>query len=307
MSNTSTLENNTSTCANCGKGEEASINLKACAACKLVKYCSRDCQAAHRPQHKKECKKRAKELHDEKLFEQPPPLEDCPICMIRLPTMESGRTYMCCCGKVICRGCTHAFQSRSKGHPLCPFCRVPNPANNVEVINRLEKRIEVNDAWAMYNMGCNFANGADRLPQNMAKALELWHQAANLGSAGAYYGIGNAYARGVGVERDKKKAKYYWELAATRGNVESRHNLGCEEGNLGNRNWALKHFMIAIEGGCVHSLKKVHDLYSWGYATKDEYAKALRSSQAYLDEIKSEQRDEAAAYRDDYKYYESGF
>ena len=70
MSNMSETE--TLVCANCGKGEEASINLKSCTACKLVKYCNRDCQIAHQPQHKRECKKRAKELYEEKLFEQPP-------------------------------------------------------------------------------------------------------------------------------------------------------------------------------------------------------------------------------------------
>jgi len=94
MSNTS-LEHNLSVCANCGKGEEAGINLKACTACKLVKYCNRECQITHRPQHKRECKKRAKELHDEKLFKQPPPEEeDCPICMERLPFLGSGKVYM---------------------------------------------------------------------------------------------------------------------------------------------------------------------------------------------------------------------
>ena len=43
--------NNTSItiCANCGKGEESSGDLKACTACKLVKYCNRECQIAHRP------------------------------------------------------------------------------------------------------------------------------------------------------------------------------------------------------------------------------------------------------------------
>ena len=35
-------------CANCGKGEDESDILKACTACKLVKYCGRDCQIAHR-------------------------------------------------------------------------------------------------------------------------------------------------------------------------------------------------------------------------------------------------------------------
>ena len=38
-----------------------------------VKYCNRECQIAHRPQHKKECKQRAAELHEEALFKQPPP------------------------------------------------------------------------------------------------------------------------------------------------------------------------------------------------------------------------------------------
>jgi hypothetical protein len=40
-----------------------------------------------------------------------------------------------------------------------------------------------------------------------------------------------------------------------------------------------------------------------GNATNDDYTKALESYQAYLDEIKSVQRDEAAAENDDYKYY----
>ena len=40
-------------CSNCGKGEESAGDLKACTSCKVVKYCNRDCQIAHRPQHKK--------------------------------------------------------------------------------------------------------------------------------------------------------------------------------------------------------------------------------------------------------------
>jgi len=48
-----------SVCAACGKSGD---NLKACTACKLVKYCNRECQISHRPKHKKECRKRAAEL-----------------------------------------------------------------------------------------------------------------------------------------------------------------------------------------------------------------------------------------------------
>ena len=52
-------DNDTTCCAACGK---VSDDLKKCDACKLVKYCNRECQATHRRAHKKTCKKRAAEL-----------------------------------------------------------------------------------------------------------------------------------------------------------------------------------------------------------------------------------------------------
>ena len=107
-----------SLCANCGKGEESAGDLKACTACKMVKYCNRDCQIAHRPQHKKACKKRAAELHDEKLFKQPPPAEDCPICMLLLPSLHTGSKYKSCCGKIICSGCIHAVEKEMVVWPV---------------------------------------------------------------------------------------------------------------------------------------------------------------------------------------------
>ena len=58
-------------CASCGKPENDDVKLKKCAACHLVRYCSVKCQKDHRPKHKKECKKRAAELHDEILFKEP--------------------------------------------------------------------------------------------------------------------------------------------------------------------------------------------------------------------------------------------
>ena len=47
-------DNILTSCANCGKGDENGDSLKACTACKMVKYCNRECQIAHRKQHKKE-------------------------------------------------------------------------------------------------------------------------------------------------------------------------------------------------------------------------------------------------------------
>ena len=100
-----------------------------------------------------------------------------------------------------------------------------------------------------------------------------------------------------------KKAEHYWELAAMSGGVQARHNLGCREGNVRNMDRALKHFMIAAKEGDSKSVEYIKLLFSKGHATKDDYTKALRSYQAYLDEVKSDQRDKAAAFRDEYKYY----
>ena len=60
--------------------------------------------------------------------------------------------------------------------------------------------------------------------------------------------------------------------------------------------------MIAVEDGYSDSLKEVQDFYSKGYVSKDVYIEALRAYQKYLDEVKSIQRDQAAAAREDYKY-----
>ena len=67
---------------------------------------------------------------------------------------------------------------------------------------------------------------------------------------------------------------------------------------------ALKHYMIAVGLGDNDSLKKIREFYVNGDATKDDYAKALRTNQKYIDGIKSAQRDAAAAFNSDkYRYY----
>jgi len=300
-----------SSCANCGKGEEEGSNLKSCAACKLVKYCSRECQQAHRPQHKKECRKRAKELHDEELFKQPPSQHgDCPICFQRLPTLATGWGYQTCCGKIICSGCSYAPVFDNQGNLVdndkqnkCPFCRTSAPCTQEKAIERVQKRAEVGDAVAMYNLGSYFANGAYGYPQDHTKALELYNRAGELGYAGSYCSIGSAYYKGEGVEVDYKKATHYYELAAMRGDVIARHNLGVNEARAGNLDRALKHFFVAARSGLSESLRIIKQFYTNGQATKELYTKALQSYQEYLSEVKSDQRDEAAAAREDNRYH----
>ena len=102
---------------------------------------------------------------------------------------------------------------------------------------------------------------------------------------------------------DKKKAKHYYELAAIAGSVISRHNLGVKGLDAGNFERALKHHMIAVRSGDTDSLKIIKQLYSKGYATKEDYTTALQLFQTYLGEIKSPQRDKAAAENKRFRYY----
>ena len=300
---------NVSICANCGKEGN---NLNICNKCKAATYCNASCKKKHRSKHKVACekrvaemheeelerKKRAAELHDEKLFKQPPPAEDCPICMLLLPSLHTGRKYKGCCGKFICSGCIHAVAIRDGGVGLCPFCRKPRPTSDDEVLEEMKKRVEINDAVAIYNLGCDYFDD-----QDYAKALELWHQAAELGNATSYFNIGIAYLNGNGVERDEKKFEHYMELAAMGGDIYARHNLGVLEGNKGNVDRALRHYMIAAGAGNTDSLETIKLMFMNGHATKDDYTKALRVYQANLVEIKSPQRDEAAVAHELYKYY----
>jgi len=87
------------------------------------------------------------------------------------------------------------------------------------------------------------------------------------------------------------------------GDVVARRNLGNLEEQKGNIDRVMKHYMIAVRGGDSDSLNNIKHFYSYGYATKDDFTKALQYYQTYLGEIKSDQRDKAAAIDDECRYY----
>ena len=118
-------------CASCGikEGGDNNIKLKTCTACKIVKYCSVECQRKHRSRHKKACKKRAAELRDELLFKQPECtyLGECPICFVPIPfetdettTLRSAALHLCC-SKRICNGCIYESRGCREWRKSAPF------------------------------------------------------------------------------------------------------------------------------------------------------------------------------------------
>ena len=148
-------------CANCGK--EGGVSMNTCNKCDLVKYCNAACKKKHKSKHKKKCERRAAELFDEKLFKEPPPREDCPICMMPPPVYErgnyTGTTFHTCCGKRICSGCIYAMVE-SGAKDLCPFCRTPKSMSNEETIGRVKKLMEKGNGRAFCMLASYYANGS---------------------------------------------------------------------------------------------------------------------------------------------------
>jgi hypothetical protein len=284
-------------CAACGDSDDGGGSLKACTACNLVKYCNRTCQVAHRPAHKKACKKRVAELFDEELFKQPPPNEDCPICYLRLPIEEDQSGYQSCCGKMLCCGCVYAntVAAADTERFKCFFCRTEG-SYSVEVrIESMKKRVEANDAVAMYNLGTYYLLGTIGLRQDNAKALELYRRSAKLGHNFAHLNLSIFYQTGCIGEKDTRKATYHGQLGAMAGNVQARYNLGCAESDAGNMDRACKHWMISANDGCGLAMKAVQWGYKSGFVTKDDNAKTTRAYDNSISEMKSDDRDRYAA------------
>jgi len=283
-------------CASCGTAEVDDIKLKDCSACKLVKYCNVKCQRKHRPQHKKECKKRMAELRDELLFKQPESSHhgDCPICCLPLPIDNDKSTLMSCCCKLICDGCEYANTTRELVGNLqqkCPFCRHPAPNDDEEADKNFMKRAEFNDPVAILQIGLRRRDEGD-----IEGAFEYLTKAAELGDAGAHDVLALMYDEGKDVEKDEKKEVYHLEKAAIGGNPRARHNLGCHESERCRYERAVKHWIIAANLGHEGSMQNVKEAYRGGLVSKEDFDSALRVHQAAIDATKSPQRDEAEAF-----------
>ena len=306
-------------CADCGGVAGEGVSLKVCKACMLARYCSPTCQRNHWPTHKKECKQRAAKLHDEALFDDPPPKEDCPICFLPMPykliacislppaTIMSGvpvydfakaneqlaqvgtETYYSCCGKSICEGCVYSFH-KSGNNGNCPFCKADHVnKTDGEKVEELMKRVEVNDADAMYVLGSYHSHGQLGLQQDRGKALELYARSADLGSSKAHFNLGAYYHAGG----DSKKEKFHYETAAMAGQEDARNNLGTMEAQSRNMERAVKHWMIAASAGDYKAMKNLLIAFNQGLTSRNAIDATLTAYNDSCVEMRSEARDAA--------------
>ncbi|EJK46168.1 hypothetical protein THAOC_35179 [Thalassiosira oceanica] len=273
-------------CANCHvpttrtKAGEAVV-LKRCTACRLVKYCSVDCQKAHRKYHKQACKKRAAELKDEQLYEQGLERAEgdfCPICTLPIPLpMSEHSLHFVCCMKRVCDGCLLASERQRGSTDTCPFCRTPtNDGDDESNLAMIQKRIDAGDAEAFDFLANKYYFGALGLETDVKRAIEL--------------------------SLVLQWAVKHWQLAAVKGHAESRHWLGFAEGRKATRQHApiemvvmsmSRHFLISAKLGYKDSFDLIEKFFSHGVVTEAQYAEALKGYQDASNEVKSHQRDEA--------------
>jgi hypothetical protein len=77
------------------------------------------------------------------------PIADFAMANVELAEKETAHFYSCC-GKSVCRGCIYSF-NESGNTGKCPFCKSDQIGEtDLDRIEELKKRMEVNDAGAIY-------------------------------------------------------------------------------------------------------------------------------------------------------------
>ena len=157
----------------------------------------------------------------------------------------------------------------------------------------VQGRVEKGDTEAISHLAEVHFFGQLGLAKDAPRAIELWTEAAELGSVDAQYQLGNVYYNGNGVEKDKPRGIRHWQQAAMKGHVLGRYGLGFAEFKEGNYELAVQHHMISAKMGYERSLNAIKGLFVGGQATKAQYAEALMGYQAAVQDMKSPQREEA--------------
>ncbi|EJK51832.1 hypothetical protein THAOC_28963, partial [Thalassiosira oceanica] len=150
----------------------------------------------------------------------------CPICfdLIEFPMGKHSKRNACCM-KTVCNGCILSAERRGFNES-CPFCRTPLPDDDASTLAMIQKRVNKGDAAALSHLGEHHYHGQLGLVKNVPRAIELWMEAAELGSVDAHYRLSVVYFTGNCVEEDKARGIHHWQQAAMGGDAESRHNLG---------------------------------------------------------------------------------
>lgn len=130
---------------------------------------------------------------------------------------------------------------------------------------------------AMYNLGTLYAIGKGG-PKDYDKAKELFEKVINKGDNNGYFGLGMLYFTGWGVPQDYAKAKEYFEIAADHGNTSAQQYLGSmyAEGKGGKQDFikAKEYFEKSADKGNAESQFWLAVMYAKGNGVTQNFSKA---------------------------------
>jgi tetratricopeptide (TPR) repeat protein len=217
------------------------------------------------------------------------PIFDLAIANEGLASKDTELYFTCCC-KSICKGCIDSFcESGNIWDGTCPFCKAEIISKtDEEKIEELMNRVEANDAGATCQLGNFYYNGQLGLQQDEEKAIDLWKEAAKLGSNEAHFYLGMIYDDEGG---DLKKAKFHYEAAAMAGHEVARYNSGSLEANSGNMERAMKHWRIAALAGSYRALHDLIICFEKGLVSRESINSTLIAYNNSCVAVRSEARD----------------
>ncbi|EJK51651.1 hypothetical protein THAOC_29158, partial [Thalassiosira oceanica] len=120
----------------------------------------------------------------------------CPICfdLIEIPVGKHSKLNVCCM-KRVCNGCD--LEATQRGiYDTCPFCRTAIPDNYASTLAMIQKRVHKKDAEAINHLGDKYFFGGLGLTKDVPRAVELWMEAAELGSIDTHHNLGQVYYTG---------------------------------------------------------------------------------------------------------------
>lgn len=95
------------------------------------------------------------------------------------------------------------------------------------------KAADQGSAWAQMNLGMLYTHGGDGLPQDYARAVDLFRKAADGNDPDALYNLGWAYESGLGVPQDRQQAIEWYNKAAAKGRLHALRRMDGLSGSNG--------------------------------------------------------------------------
>jgi len=224
--------------------------------------------------------------------------EECPICMIPLPLDDENIMFVCC-GKRICNGCiyTHIRTNGRNGkqkleEQKCPFCCQSCLIGPLR-IKALKKLMKKKNPDAFMQMAKHYKRGECGVIQSDTRVLEMLIEAAELGNAHALAVIGKFYKDGLVVERDISKALNFGEVAAKNGYILANLLASLNDKN-GNTDECIQHLVVTASAGDEEAMDILMTKYKQKLLRKEDLTQTLRAYQTSRNEMKSEDRENAA-------------